>query len=267
MIDVSNYKEVNRKLWNERTKVHVQSEFYDVASFKQGKSTLNSIELDLFGNVSGKSVLHLQCHFGLDSLSLTRLGANVTGVDLSDVAIQEAKSLAVELNLNCNFICCDIYDLVNQLDEKFDFVFTSYGTIGWLPDIQKWSEVVSHFLKPEGEFVFVEFHPFIWMFDNNLEKVEYSYFNRSAIVEVEEGTYGDRSSHISLPSIGWNHAMGEVLNSLITSGLAITNVQEFDYSPYNIFPGMKEIEAGKFVIEKWETKIPLVYSIKCQKSK
>ena len=111
--------------------------------------------------------MHLQCLFGQDSISLSRLGADVTGVDLSDKAIESAKKIAEDTHSDARFICCDIYDLPNQLDEKFDIVFTSYGTIGWLPDLDKWAKIVSWFLKPNGQFVFVEFHPVVWMFDDN----------------------------------------------------------------------------------------------------
>nr|HMQ81182.1 class I SAM-dependent methyltransferase [Ignavibacteria bacterium] len=137
------YIEVNRDLWNKKTPVHVTSEFYDVASFKKGKSSLNPAELEALGDVSGKSLLHLQCHFGMDTLSWARLGAKVTGVDLADKAIDAARELNAELGLDAEFICSDVFDLKNVLDKKYDIVFTSYGTIGWLPDLDKWADIVS----------------------------------------------------------------------------------------------------------------------------
>jgi 2-polyprenyl-3-methyl-5-hydroxy-6-metoxy-1,4-benzoquinol methylase len=122
-------------------------------SFLEGKSTLNEIELQLLGDISGKKILHLQCHFGQDTMSLSRMGAKATGIDLSNKAIERAKEIALRLNLDTDFICCDLYDAPNHLNEKFDIVFTSYGTIGWLPDLDKWAKVVSHFLKPNGKFI------------------------------------------------------------------------------------------------------------------
>ena len=107
------------------------------------------------------------------------------GVDLSDKAIKSAKQLSKETSSNTTFICCDIYDLPRYLDQRFDIVFTSYGTIGWLPDLNKWAEIISRFLKPNGQFVFVEFHPVVWMFDDNFEKIDYRYFNSGAIIESE----------------------------------------------------------------------------------
>ena len=128
-----NYIEINRQSWNDRTEIHLKSEFYDLENFRKGKSSLNDIELNLLGDIQGMTILHLQCHFGQDTISLSRLGAKVTGVDLSDKAIECAQNLAKDTNAQTRFICCDIYDLPNHLDEKFDLVFTSYGTIGWLP--------------------------------------------------------------------------------------------------------------------------------------
>ena len=131
------YLEINRQAWNNKIDTHLKSAFYDLDSFLQGKSSLNDIELKLLGDVKGKSILHLQCHFGQDSISLSRLGAEVTGVDLADKAIASAKEIASKTNSTTKFICCDIYDLPNHLDEQFDIVFTSYGTIGWLPDLDR----------------------------------------------------------------------------------------------------------------------------------
>ncbi|MFM7619546.1 MAG: class I SAM-dependent methyltransferase, partial [Bacteroidota bacterium] len=163
--------ELNRTSWNKRVAVHMKSDFYFLEEFLKGRTSLNEIELNLLGDIRGKSILHLQCHFGQDTLSLARMGAEVTGVDLSDEAIEKAKALNAQMGLNAEFICCNVYDLKNHLDKKFDLVFTSYGTIGWLPDLDRWAEVVSHFLKPSGTFLFVEFHPVMWMFDNEFETV------------------------------------------------------------------------------------------------
>ena len=139
----SNYIETNRRAWNEKTGVHIKSAFYDNENFLKGKSSLKDIELNLLGDISGKNILHLQCHFGQDSISLSRLGANVTAIDLSDEAIKRAKEFASQTNTQTKFICCNIYDLPNYLDEQFDIVFTSYGTISWLPDLDKWAEIIS----------------------------------------------------------------------------------------------------------------------------
>ena len=262
-----NYLEINRNSWNNRTDTHLKSEFYDLNGFLKGKTSLNQIELNLLENIKGKTILHLQCHFGQDSISLSRLGADVTGIDLSDKAIESAKQIAKDTNSNTKFICCDIYDLPNHLEEKFDIVFTSYGTIGWLPDLDKWAKIISHFLNPSGQFVFVEFHPVVWMFDDNFEKIGYNYFNSGAIVESENGTYADKTAEISQEYVMWNHGISEVVNNLIKNGLEINSLDEFDYSPYNCFNKTIEIEPKKYRIEHLENKIPMVYSVVATKKK
>lgn len=261
----NNYIEINRQSQNNRTETHLKSEFYDLDNFMKGKTSLNSIELELLGDLNGKSILHLQCHFGQDTISLCRLGASVTGVDLSDNAIESGIKIAKETNSNVTFICCDIYDLPNHLDKQFDIVFTSYGTIGWLPDIDKWAKVVSKFLKPNGQFVFVEFHPVVWMFDDNFEKIFYKYFNSGAIIESESGTYADKNADISNEYVMWNHSLSEVINSLIKNGIEINQLNEYDYSPYNCFNKTIEFEPKKYRIEHLEDKIPMVYSIIAKK--
>ncbi|WP_340201594.1 class I SAM-dependent methyltransferase [Ascidiimonas sp. W6] len=261
MKPIENYKEINKASWNNKVPIHVASTFYDFPGFLNGKSSLNSIELNLLGDIQGKSILHLQCHFGLDSLSLSRLGAHVTGVDLSDKAIEKAKELSQEIKSNTSFICCDLYDLPKYLDQQFDLVFTSYGTIGWLPNINKWSQLIAHFLKPNGKFVFVEFHPVVWMFDDYFKEIKYNYFNKKAIVEKEEGTYAEKNAPIQQDYISWNHSLSDVINNLIKNNIEITSFEEFDYSPYDCFKETEKIEPGKFRIKHLKSKIPMVYSI------
>lgn len=216
-----NYIILNRQSWDNKVETHLSSDFYDLNNFIKGQSSLNSIELGLLGEVSGKSILHLQCHFGQDSISLSRLGAEVTGVDFSEKAIASAIRIAKETKANATFICCDIYDLPAYLDRQFDIVFTSYGTIGWLPDLDKWAKIISKFLKPNGHFVFVEFHPVVWMFDDNFETIYYRYFNSGAIIETEIGTYANKTANITQEFVMWNHGLSEVVNSLINNGLEI----------------------------------------------
>jgi 2-polyprenyl-3-methyl-5-hydroxy-6-metoxy-1,4-benzoquinol methylase len=260
MTDI-NYLAINKQSWNNRTDAHLKSAFYDLDGFLKGKSSLNDIELNLLGNIEGKSILHLQCHFGQDTISLSQLGAEITGVDLSDKAIESAKSIASQMNSTAKFICCNIYDLPNHLEQKFDIIFTSYGTITWLPDLQEWAKLISNYLKPEGRFIFAEFHPVVWMFDDNFETVAYNYFNSGPILETESGTYADRNAEIIQQYVCWNHSMAEVISALITNGLEIKTFQEFDYSPYNCFNKTIEFEPGKYRIEHLDDKIPMVYAI------
>ncbi|MNU13517.1 bifunctional 3-demethylubiquinone-9 3-methyltransferase/ 2-octaprenyl-6-hydroxy phenol methylase [compost metagenome] len=185
---MENYLDINRKSWNAKVEPHLKSDFYFVDEFLKGRTSLNSIELGLLGDIKGKTILHLQCHFGQDSISLSRMGAKVTGIDLSDKAIEAGKDLAKQCNIDTEFICSDVYDLPTILDEKFDIIFTSYSTIGWLPDLKKWAGVIDHFLKPNGQFIMAEFHPVVWMFDDDFKDIAYNYFNEKPIVETSEGT-------------------------------------------------------------------------------
>ncbi|HAO46722.1 MAG TPA: SAM-dependent methyltransferase [Chitinophagaceae bacterium] len=265
---MSNYQsmfEANRLSWNKRTGVHKDSAFYDLASFKAGKTSLTPIELNELGDVNGKSLLHLQCHFGMDTMSWEREGAIVTGVDLSDEAIRLANEVKAEIGSAAEFISCNVYDLKDHLDKKFDIVFTSYGTIGWLPDLDKWAGIVSHFLKPGGTFYIADFHPAMWMMDNDFEYIKYSYFNTEVITEEISGTYSDRDAPIRSTEHSWNHPFTEIINSLIGHGLQITQFNEFPFSPYNCFNKMEQGGDGMWRIIGMGEKLPMMYSIKAVK--
>jgi SAM-dependent methyltransferase len=259
------YLEVNKALWESRLDPHLNSGFYAMEAFKSGASSLNEIELALLGDLRGKSIIHLQCHFGQDSLSLSRMGARVTGVDFSPRAIDTARSLASELTLTAQFICSDVHDAATVIREPADMVFTTYGVLGWLPDIKRWASVVSECLKPGGELLLVEFHPVIWMFDNDFIKPTYSYFNSQPIIEQEEGTYADPSAPISLPSVGWNHSLGEVYNALSDAGMQVSHFDEYNYSPYPAFSGSVEVSPRRYGIKGYEGLLPLVYSLRAVK--
>jgi SAM-dependent methyltransferase len=258
---MQDYLEVNRSLWNKRTDVHLGSLFYDVEAFVKGRQSLNEIELNLLGEIAGKNVLHLQCHFGQDTISLQRLGAKATGVDLSDRSVSAARDLTERTGTDAQFICCDVYELPTRLDGAFDIVFASYGAIPWLPDLDRWAAVVYRALKPGGRLVFVEFHPVVWMFDGDFASIGYSYFNTGAIAETETGTYADPDADFTAQSVTWNHAISEVVSSLIGSGLALKSFEEFSYSPYNCFRHTVEVAPRKYRISHLGDKIPMVYAL------
>ncbi len=275
MENYQSYFDANKASWNKRTAVHKDSAFYDLESFKKGKSSLNKIELEEVGDVKGKTLLHLQCHFGMDTMSWAREGAVATGVDLSDEAINVAREINEELKLNAKFICSNIYDLSDSFkvpqsiggfsEAGFDIVFTSYGTIGWLPDLDKWAEIVAYFLNPGGIFYIVDFHPALWMMDENFEKVKYNYFNTEVITEEISGTYTDRDAPIKSIEHGWNHPFSEIFNSLIKHGLQIIQFNEFPYSPYNCFSNLEQGADNMWRVKGMDEKMPMMYSIKASK--
>jgi 2-polyprenyl-3-methyl-5-hydroxy-6-metoxy-1,4-benzoquinol methylase len=264
--NINKYFQANMESWNRKTIEHFKSDFYDVEKFKRTGSSLNHIELEELGDVKGKSILHLQCHFGQDSLSWAGLGADVTGVDFSEESIKKARQLNTELGLNADFICCNIYDIRKHLNKKFDIVFTSYGVIGWLPDLKEWAGLIADFLEPGGIFYMVEFHPFIWIYDFEFNRIEYSYFNTGIpIKETYTGSYADNKSGNEYTDFGWNHSISEILNSLLKQNFEIIYLNEFPYSVYNCFSEMKETEKGKWVIKGLSEKVPHMISVKARK--
>jgi SAM-dependent methyltransferase len=271
MHDYDKYFAANKASWNKRTMVHKDSAFYDLDGFKTGKSSLNKIELDELSDVKGKSLLHLQCHFGMDTLGWEREGAIVTGADLSDVSIRLAREITAALKMNAQFICANIYDLTDAAKvpelagSLFDIVFTSYGTIGWLPDLDKWAATVAHFLKPGGIFYIADFHPALWMMDEEFKFVKYPYFNTELIAEITEGTYTDRNAPIRSEDYSWNHPFSEIFNALISHGLNIVQFNEFPFSPYNCFNNLEQGDDGMWRIKGMNEKLPVMYSIKAVK--
>ena len=267
-MDNQQYFETNQKFWDSRVESHLNSEMYDMKAFMAGESSLKEIESEALGDVSGKTLLHLQCHFGQDTLSWERKGAIATGMDFSEKAITKAREIRDELGLKSRFIASNVYDLPEVLNEKFDIVFTSYGATPWLPDLEKWAAIVSHFLKPGGLFYIAEFHPTLYMFNFDNYQVEYGYFNENKpYIEEVTGSYADPDNPQKGTECFWNHSISEKVNALLKNGLQLLELNEYDYSPYNCFPNMTEREPGRYTWgqDKFGVKVPLVLSLKMRK--
>lgn len=266
---MNEYIRSNQKLWDRWAGLHEKSEWYDVEGFKAGKSTLLPIEKEELDNVEGKSLLHLQCHFGLDTLSWARLGAVVTGVDFSEKAISIARSLSEETGIPATFVSSDIYDLPGNLSGQFDIVFTSYGTLWWLPDIQRWAGIVAHFLKPGGSFLVVESHPVVHVFDPdqpNELRVKYPYFSRPEPQKFEvHGSYAAADPGYQGVEYGWNHGIGEITSSLIAAGLRIESLREFPFMAWRMFSFMEEDGDGWWRLPGNMGEIPLMFSLRASK--
>jgi SAM-dependent methyltransferase len=225
----------NRALWDEWTTLHSTSA-YDVTSFKAGRNRIASHEIEEIGDVRGLSLLHLQCHFGLETLSWARLGATVTGVDFSPRAIGVARALAEELKIPARFVESDVYRLPEVLDEVFDLVYTANGVLGWLPDIGRWAEVVAHFVRPGGRFYILEAHPIVQaMADEGVGpgelRLAYPYWEHPDPIAVPtHGSYADRTAHVETPmEYGWDHSLGEIVTALATAGLRIEQLREYPF--------------------------------------
>ena len=267
MKDNTNYFEVNKATWNKKVAIHAKSDMYAMEAFKSGKSSLMSYELKALGNVDKKSLLHLQCHFGQDTLSWARLGAKCVGVDLSNEGVKLAKQLNEELGLDAKFVCCNVLDTSKHISETFDIVYTSYGVIGWLPDLKPWAKMIADRLKVGGVFYMVEFHPILWMFDyvECKSEMRYHYNQDDVIYEEYKGTYTNSDADIVSKEYGWNHGFGEVVSSLVNAGLEIEFLHEFEKSPYNSFPEMDKTSDGMYVLKEEQRMIPLLYSIRATK--
>ena len=240
------YLQANRELWDGWASFHPQTEFYNMEAFRNGASSLMKPELEALQPVEGKTLLHLQCHFGQDTLSWARLGARATGVDFSGTAVATAQRLAESLGLSTRFVQSDVLEL--DLKEAFDIVFTSYGVLTWLPDLDSWGEVVARHLKPGGVFFIAEFHPALMMLDFDTGKHEYPYFGSEMPSFAEEvvGSYADHEEGKSRMEYTWSYSLSSVFNALLKQGLSIEAFDEYPYSPFNCFPNMRQRDDGAF---------------------
>lgn len=232
---------VNQQLWDEWTRIHETSSFYDLEGFRRGGIRLRPYEIEEIGDVAGRDLLHLQCHFGIDTLSWARLGARVTGTDFSPAAIELATRLAGELKLDARFVRSDLYDLPDVLEGEFDIVYTSRGVLGWLPDISRWARVVSHFLKPGGTFYITEIHPVAHAFENEGVapaelRLQYPYWEHPEPLAFDvEGSYADRSAEVKTRTeYGWDHGLGEIVTALVDAGLRIESLREFPWVAWQL---------------------------------
>lgn len=273
----------NYLLWNDVVDVHARSEFYDLAGFKRGETSLSSIELEEIGDVQGKTLLHLQCHFGLDTLSWARLGAKVTGLDFSDRAIELARSLSRALSIPAEFVHASVYEAASAVKGEFDVVFSSYGAITWLPELRAWAQAIAAKLEPNGFFYICDMHPFLSIFDNEESatelKLKHSYFRRQMIVDPPGGgDYADVTYRGKHAGHEWIHTVSEIIDSLVEAGLQIEFFHEFPVCVWQCLPFAERtdkfdpsFEAGRLKAERmWRVKgdpIPLLFSVKARKPK
>jgi SAM-dependent methyltransferase len=263
---MSVYFEANREAWNKKTISHISSELYNVGGFKRGQNSLYDIEIKDLGNVNEKKILHLQCHFGLDTLSLSRMGAIVTGVDFSDVAIESANKLSSETNLSASFIEANVYDLPLLLNQTFDIVFCSYGSICWLPDLHVWAGIIEKFLRPGGFFYIVDFHPMLNGLDCLLSDTERSYFNTEEPFERHwKGTYANYDDDLETVEYNWNHSLSEIFQVLNDRNLKIKKFDELPYLPAKWFPNLIQGNDMMYRVRGHEGIYPLLFSMKALK--
>jgi len=265
----------NEELWNAWTAVHAAGDFYDLEGFKAGGVRIRQYETELLGDVTGKSLLHLQCHFGIDTLSFARLGARVTGADLSPDAIELARTLADELGFpDARFVRSNLYDLPEALEGTFDIVYTSRGVLGWLPDIRAWARVVAHFLAPGGTFFITEAHPVMNVFENEGVapgelRLAYPYWeHREPLTFAVKGSYADPDADVGdLTEHSWDHGLGEIVTALIDAGLRIDKLIEYPFLEWKVdFLAEEEPGNDRWVLPPGTPgELPLMFSLLASK--
>ncbi len=276
------YFDANRARWDESVAIHAASEGYDMAGFLRGEKTLYPVEMDEVGDVRGKTLLHLQCHFGMDTLNWARLGARVTGLDFSPSAVERAQQLASEIGVtDARFVISNVYDAPAALPEQFDVVYTGIGALCWLPDIRGWARVAAGFVKPGGFLYVYEGHPMLWALDDELTEpqllVRYPYFETTKPMEFDgESTYVDGPPLKNTRTYEWNHGLGEIITALIDEGLQVEFLHEHREVPWKALPWLVRANgdtsaSGYVRRETWQLPesfrdhCPLMYSLRARK--
>lgn len=266
------YFAANRARWDEVVEIHAASDFYGVDRFLAGESTLLGLDLEEVGEVVGKSLLHLQCHFGMDTLSWAREGATVTGLDFSPEAVATARDLAKRAGLKATFVESNVYDAPEVINGQFDIVYVNLGAICWLPDIREWARVASGFVKPGGFLYLRDAHPAAMTLDLDVSDqslvMRYPYFETESPLrwdDVED--YADERAELKNPVFyEWNHGLGEIVNAVIVTGLRLEFLNEQNWSVYRATPWMEETERGIYRLPIPDRQnIPLMFSLRASR--
>jgi SAM-dependent methyltransferase len=265
---MTDWHATNRAWWDERAPHHAAGAFYDVAGFRAGASTLRPFEPAELGDVSGRDLVHLQCHFGLDTLSWARRGARVTGLDYSAPAVATAAALADGTGLDARFVEADVYDAVSALGaESFDIVYTGIGALCWLPDIPRWATVVRELLRPGGVLYLVETHPMSDVLGDDDLVARYPYFHDAPIRDDSQGSYaidGDVRLETTV-TYSWIHPLGRVVGALLDAGLSLELLNEHDFTVFARWPFMRDDGEGTYRLPDDLPRLPLLYSLRARR--
>jgi SAM-dependent methyltransferase len=271
------YRAVNRAMWDERAPVHAASPDYAFAEFAADPQHLSQVvtfDLPLLGSVEGLRGVHLQCHIGTDTVSLSRLGARMTGLDFSAAALAEGRRLAEAAHAKVDFVESDVYGAIDVLPRgEFDLVFTGIGALCWLPDVRRWAAVVATLLRPGGRLFIREGHPVLWSLaeprDDGVLAIYYPYVEQQEpLVWDEPGTYVETDAQLLITlSHEWNHGLGEIVSALLAEGLQITALVEHDSVPWDALPGMMEpVGQGEWRLADRPERLPHSYTLQAVKS-
>jgi SAM-dependent methyltransferase len=266
------WRAINVANWESRVPVHTGAGGYDLAAFDEPGHLSGVVRYDLprLGRLDGLDVVHLQCHIGTDTVSLSRLGArSVVGLDFSPSALRAAWALAARAEADVSFVDGDAYDAVDLLGaHRFDLVYTGIGAICWLPSIRRWAEVVAGLLRPGGRLFMREGHPVLWSMSDprpdGLLVVEYPYFETAGVLFREESTYAGTGTLGAPDSVSFNHGLGEILTALRDAGLAMTSLEEHREVPWNPL-GDAMVPSpdfpGEYVLASGRDRMPLSYTV------
>ncbi len=262
------WHQTNRAWWDERVPLHVTSAFYDVAGFRAGRSDLRPFEVDEMGDVAGRDLVHLQCHFGLDSMSWARLGAHVTGLDFSQPAIDAANTLAEELHLDATFVVGDVYEAPQALGRTFDIAYTGIGALCWLPDIPRWAGVVRDLLHSDGVLYMVETHPMSDVLGDEDLVARYPYFHDAPIRDDSPGTYAmpEGPAFEANTTLSWIHPISRVIGALIEAGFTIELFSEHPFTVFGRWPFMTRADDGRYWLPNEMPTLPLLYSLRARRA-
>jgi len=273
---VEDYRTVNAALWDERAPVHATAADYRVQELVDDPAALSHVvafDLPRLPEVRGRDVVHLQCHIGTDTLSLARLGARVTGLDLSGASLEQARSLAARTGTEATYVQGELYDAVDLLGaSSYDVVFTGVGALCWLPDIARWGRVVADLLRPGGVLHLRESHPVLWSLadrDDGELVIDHPYFETAEpVVWDEQGSYVDADAVFARTrSLEWNHGLGEVVTALLAAGLVLTRLQEHDSVPWEALGGgaMEEVAPNEWRLRDRPERLAHSYTLQAAK--
>ncbi|GCD36070.1 methyltransferase [Streptomyces chrestomyceticus JCM 4735] len=268
------WRAANRAMWDERVPLHLASDFYDQDGFRRDRDVIRDFEAAEVGDVTGKSLLHLQCHIGQDTLSWAHRGAaRVVGLDFSEPAIEAARELAAEVGIGpgrATFLTADVYDAAQAVAAStaapsvYDVVYTGLGALCWLPDIRRWAETAASLVAPGGFLYLAEFHPLTDVLDDeSASRVAYDYFSRDAWVDESPGTYTDFSAPtVHNRRVEWQHTLGDVVSALAAAGLRLEFLHEHDMTMFQRFGSLVRGDDGYFRLPADRPRVPLMYSLK-----
>ncbi|MEV0900342.1 class I SAM-dependent methyltransferase [Actinoplanes sp. NPDC049802] len=272
---MTDYLSLNRANWDDRAAAHASSPDYGVARFADDPAFLSDVvrfDRQRLGDVSGLRGVHLQCHIGTDTVSLSRLGADMTGLDFSGASLTEARSIALAAGAEIDFVQSDVYAAREALEGEFDLVYTGIGALCWLPSVRRWAQTVASLLAPGGRLFLREGHPVLWALDydrtDGVIALAEPYFEQEQPqIYDEPGTYV-ATDHAFTHSVTheWNHGIGETVTAILEAGLVLTGLEEHQSVPWDALPGrMRRIDGGEWQLTEKPERLPHTYTLQARK--